>query len=664
MGGADASLPDLGPPPDTGPFIPDGATLCEGDEDCDDGIACTSDECVLPNGFCRFITDATSCQDGIFCNGSEVCDRVQGCLPAPNLVTCDDLDVCTVDRCDEETRTCVRTDRDLDRDGDIDINCGGGDCDDRNARRSSTNFEVCDDLVDNDCDGQVDEPACGNPDFDTCDDPLDISAGGFFQLFMGGAGADLTPSCAARQRDLVATFTLTEERSVEIEASTDLLLVILELRGEVCTDLTPPPPEVPCTLGNPAILQEARVPPGTYHLQVASAAEEVGLRVTFDEPILPPANDTCANPEDVSAGGLFAGRFLESEDDYVLGCGFGGRNDVTYRLDLAAPQNVTIDGIDENGQPITFAVRTTCDDGTTDIRCTSQETTLYSLPADTYFIVVEGPGFLDPEFTLNVQIDPPTAPPPGDTCDDPLPLLSGVQATGTFAGFQDDLAPGPACGFNQREVVHEFTLAEASDVELELGPGGLLALQEICGDADTLLGCRASSRLRVPYLAAGTYTVLAESGGTGAYTLDLTATPRADPPVDAAANETCAVAQAIPADGGLFRGSTQGGTNDLLTNATCGASASSPDAAFELTLTERKRVVASTDGSDFDTVLHVHRDMCVSRGELFCNDDADFTVDWSTIDEVLDAGTYFIVVDGRSSFNRGEYWLEVEVLDP
>src|SRR5262245_12118820 len=89
---ADGGLP---PPPTTGPTGTGGGggggvdagpdadpTLggpCEDHAQCDDGISCTSDACDLELKLCRFTPDAAPCQNGVFCDGEEVCDLKLGC---------------------------------------------------------------------------------------------------------------------------------------------------------------------------------------------------------------------------------------------------------------------------------------------------------------------------------------------------------------------------------------------------------------------------------------------------------------------------------------------------------------------------------------------------------------------------------------------------------
>lgn len=82
---------------DIGKFIQlNQPTECVDDEQCDDGIACTVDSCG-PLGRCLFTpTDALCADDGVFCNGAEVCDADVGCLSAGNpcVLSCDEETQC------------------------------------------------------------------------------------------------------------------------------------------------------------------------------------------------------------------------------------------------------------------------------------------------------------------------------------------------------------------------------------------------------------------------------------------------------------------------------------------------------------------------------------------------------------------------------------------
>jgi len=90
-------------------------------------------------------------------------DSVDGCVEG-RRESCDDEEVCTIDRCDEPAGSCTHVPRDLDDDGDVDMFCeGGADCDDADPTVSSGRDEECGNRRDDDCDRAVDEDGCTLP---------------------------------------------------------------------------------------------------------------------------------------------------------------------------------------------------------------------------------------------------------------------------------------------------------------------------------------------------------------------------------------------------------------------------------------------------------------------------------------------------------------------
>ncbi|MFK7987626.1 MAG: putative metal-binding motif-containing protein [Sandaracinaceae bacterium] len=233
------------------------------------------------------------CDDGLFCNGEERCDPVLDCVNAPRG-PCNDENVCTIDVCDEAGESCVHVPRDLDGDGDADVRCGGPDCDDLDPYVSSRVAEVCADFVDNDCDGDVDESACGRPQHDLCEDALDVSAGGVFWLRPDGALPDYPMSCRTHSRDLVATFTLTERRYVELSARGAFSLSSIDLRT-TCAEQSS---SLDCQSGSPSVIRALALDPGMYFVIVGSnmGSDIVELDVRFGPPSTRRRTTTAAAP--------------------------------------------------------------------------------------------------------------------------------------------------------------------------------------------------------------------------------------------------------------------------------------------------------------------------------------------------------------------------------
>lgn len=75
---------------------------------CNDGIACTIDACSDAAAQCEHAPADALCADGVFCNGPETCDPQLGCQ-AGTPVACADGLSCTLDACDEDQKKCVHT---------------------------------------------------------------------------------------------------------------------------------------------------------------------------------------------------------------------------------------------------------------------------------------------------------------------------------------------------------------------------------------------------------------------------------------------------------------------------------------------------------------------------------------------------------------------------
>lgn len=104
------------------PLACDDGLFCNGSERCDaaegclegeppaidDGLACTVDGCDEVRDVVTHLADHALCNDGLYCNGVESCDTVQGCVAGVPPVLADD-NLCTVDLCDETSDSVSHT---------------------------------------------------------------------------------------------------------------------------------------------------------------------------------------------------------------------------------------------------------------------------------------------------------------------------------------------------------------------------------------------------------------------------------------------------------------------------------------------------------------------------------------------------------------------------
>jgi hypothetical protein len=220
-------------------------------------------------------------------------------------------------------------------------------------------------------------------------------------------------------------------------------------------------------------------------------------------------------------------------------------------------------------------------------------------------------------------------------------------------------------------MIYRLEVKEPTDISLRVDGGQydmILGLERQCGAEDTRDPCvecgPAVKRLR--NLPPGEYYAIVESQADTDFVIIAEPLP-VTVPTPVVGNETCAKAKTIAAKGGLFSGDTAK-MHDNYHPACQGAYAWSPDAAFKLKLTEPKRVTAALEAA-FDALLF--RFVEGADGAASCDledpdhcDDNGLYCNSSFLDEVLDPGTHYFIVDGYGSASSGKYTLDVQIMDP
>jgi hypothetical protein len=248
-----------------------------------------------------------------------------------------------------------------------------------------------------------------------------------------------------------------------------------------------------------------------------------------------------------------------------------------------------------------------------------------------------------------------------DLCTSATPLPVGRVVADTFRARDDDM--GSCGGRGGPDVFYRIDVTERSRLHAVLQPleyrGAVLYLRRAC-DATGEVACAtgAGAVALETLVEPGAYLLgvdARDESGLGTAQLDLR--------LDAAA-QTDANCQGAPL---LVAGQTVEGdtTNQGNRFAARCARADGPDIVYRLRLARRAQVRLLLSAS-FDAVLHVRR-QCVPGApgedvEVACNDDFGDT-DHSLVEETLDAGTYFVVVDGYGAFTAGRYSLTTIVQD-
>lgn len=86
----------------------------------------------------------------------------------------------------------------------------------------------------------------------------------------------------------------------------------------------------------------------------------------------------------------------------------------------------------------------------------------------------------------------------------------------------------------------------------------------------------------------------------------------------------------------------------------------SPDRVYRLVLRRRSTVRISSEQTEWDGAIYLRSDCTDATTELGCNDDAGDNRH-SMIETELEAGTYYLFMDGFSTSSSGDFTLDVEV---
>ena len=414
---------------------------------------------------------------------------------------------------------------------------------------------------------------------------------------------------------------------------------------------------------------ESVLDPGTYFIFVDGYNGQSGsFTMHIDVADVPPLAQLCSQAASLTPGTQIDGNTDGTFDEASASCGEGAHGpDTVYSLALERRSRVRIIEHSDDFKPVVH-LRSQCDDPASKVGCAEAADT------DAAFVGLLDPGayavFADVEpdpngsstgkFTLNAETAPETgAGTRGERCADAIPLVrTDPSVTGDTFNAHDDVA-GSCGGTGAPDVVYRIDVSArtrlSAHITHEEGSHVMLLLRGCAGPkAEVACGKSFDS-----VLAPGSYFVAVDGEspeGFGAFTFEWSAH-------DTVAQDAACRSPAALREGETVSGNTAaGGATDKFSPSCVNGDSSAGGAAdlvYKVVVPTRRRVRLRLRATGWSGVLSVRRS-CVettsaAAAEVECHaaDSGDVP-----FDATLDAGTYYVVVDGKDASSAGTFTLE------
>jgi hypothetical protein len=503
----------------------------------------------------------------------------------------------------------------------------------------------------------------------TCDAPIPLTSGVVSGSTTRGEHENAGSCGPSDSRELVYELDVSRRQRVtlEVEARFDS---VLYLRKDECADANA---EVDCNDDGPDRTHsriERVVEPGKYFVFVDGYGQESGtfkLTVTTSDVLA--LTDLCQKAPALAVGVAQSATTAGLADNAQATCGGGAEgSDAAWRADIASRSRVRIVEHSDEMAPVVH-VRRACADEQSELSCgeggggagDAAVTGLFE--PGTYTVFADA---RERDSTGHYSILLETAPPtgsgaPGDGCGDAPPLVVG---SGTNAGTvngdtfaaRDDVA-GTCGGAGAPDLVYRLDVQRRSRLVASLDgeeASHVLIVWRRCADRGSELACgRSVDQVLTP----GTYYVGVDGAAPDAFGRFTLAYALRDLTGQGGA---CGTAPLL-SEGRLVNATTAGATDKFVTS--CGSAdtaASGPDRVFKLVVASRATVRITIVAPGFDAAVALRKGCSDGVGgdiELACESDAD-SARRTSIERLLEAGTYWVVVDGQSPNDQGPFTVE------
>jgi len=509
-------------------------------------------------------------------------------------------------------------------------------------------------------------PSRGREPNGTCEAPLPL-AGGTVTGSTAHGEAENTGSCDQNDsRELVYELDVgqRERVTIEVEARFDSVLYV---RKDDCTD---PNAEIDCSDDAPDRTHskiERVLEPGKYYVFVDGYAHDVGsFKMTVATTEVPALTDVCRRAPLLALGAPSTGTTAAMANDAQASCGGGAEGaDAPWRVELPSRSRVRVVEHSDDITPVVH-LRLACADEQSEVACGEAAASAGDAVVTGIFDPGTYTAFADAHdrdaagrYSLQLELAPPAGSgTPGDACGDAILLGTGPTVSGDTFDARDDVA-GSCGGASAPDVIYRVDVARRSrflaGLQAQEAPHVLVAWRR-CGDRTTEIACGHDID---EVLAPGTYFIGvdgASEDSLGRFTLawsmkDLTAQAG-----------SCLAAPTL-VDGGTIAGTTVGaGDKFAVSCAGEDGTASGPDRVYKVAVPRRTHVHIELESSSFEAAIAL-RKSCgdasggASAAELVCEASDTDGGQPTILDRVLEAGTYWVVVDGKTPNDQGSFTL-------
>lgn len=374
---------------------------------------------------------------------------------------------------------------------------------------------------------------------------------------------------------------------------------------------------------------------------------------------------TCEEPYEITAAQPARGD-TSSGDSVTSGSCLGGGNAPEHVYSFTLDQRSMVSAVMSSVFDGALYLLGACGETRSEIACnddaptTSRSEIGATLEPGLYYLVVDGFGSAAGEYEVTLTTTPMQS--VAEICGGATVLTSGQPVAGTTSGRADYFQATCAGQARSGDQVYAIDVAQRSRMRVRMQStyDGAVYVRRECSDATTEISCNDDFRdtrhsLVTATVDPGRYYVYADgyaSASNGDYSLMAELAPAAG---TGAAADTCAAPGAHTAGQDLMA-DTFTAADDLA--GSCGGQGA-PDVVYRLDLQSRTRVRARFLDQEFAPVVYLQSACGTQTSEVFCVD----ATAGAPIDQIVAAGTYYLVVDGQTADSFGAAQISLQLDD-